>query len=126
MKKYILFPAILLCGIFFLQSCKKEGHETKYITLNETVSSGNTYSLDPGVYGDADDVASITTQAAHYTISQMDMDAASAKNIYHFSINTKFQDKETVVITLSENHQGRGGGRCNHDAVVITINFTVL
>ena len=125
MKKYILLPALIFCGIIFLQSCKKEGHDTKYITLDETIISGSTYSLDPAAYGDADDLASITTQAAHYDVSQISPDAVSGKNMYHFSIITKGQDKETVVITLNENHGGRGGD-CNKAVAVITVNFTVL
>ena len=124
MKKYILFPAALFCGIVFFQSCKKE-HETKYITLNETLKAGAVYSLDVSAYGDADDIASITKQAAHYAISQIDKDGVSAENIYHFSVDTKSQANETVVITLSEDHGGRSGGRCNHDEAVITVNFTV-
>ena len=124
MKKYLLPPVLLLCGIFLLQSCKKGGHDTKYITLNETINSGSTYSLNPLIYGDDDDVASITTQAVNYTKSQFDIDAAG-KNIYHFSTGSKVQDKETVVITLTENHDGRGGNNCNKTEAVITINFTV-
>ena len=68
MKKNILYTAILFCGIFLLQSCKKGGHETKYITLNETINSGDTYSMDPYVYGDADDLATITTQSIWLTV----------------------------------------------------------
>ena len=121
MKKYILLPAVFLCGIFLFQSCKKD-HGTKYITLNETVKAGSTYSLNVSAYGDADDIASITKQADHFAVSQIDQDAASKNSIYHFSIDTKFQANATVVITLSEDHGGRG--HCNHDPAVITINFT--
>lgn len=125
MKKHLLLPLILLCGILLFSSCRKESLNTKYITLNETVNSGGTYSLEPGIYGDADDVAIISTQAAHYNVSQIDTDAASGKNIYHFNIAAKMQDKETVVITLKENHHGRGH-HCNGDVAVISINLTVL
>ena len=125
MKKYILLPLALLMAIVMMQACKKEHHEAKYITLNQTIKSGDTYSLEPGIYGDDDDVATITTQAANFSVSSIANDAATSKNMYHFSIVTKIQDKETVVITLKENHGGRGGGSCNHDDAVITINFTV-
>ena len=74
---------------------------------------------------DDDDVATITTQAANFSVSSITKDPATSKNMYHFSILTKVQDKETVVITLKENHGGRGGGGCNDDEAVITINFTV-
>lgn len=124
MKKYILPLVILFCGTIFLSSCKKPGHDTKYYTLNETVLSGSTYTLDLSAYGDADDRPAVTTQAANYIVSQVGRDAVSAKNIYSFSSSSKSGDKETVVITLTEDHGGRGGP-CNHDAAVITINFTV-
>ncbi|MEP7255311.1 MAG: hypothetical protein ABI666_06015 [Ferruginibacter sp.] len=124
MKKYILLPLVIFFAGLLLSSCKKEGQETKYITLNEIVNSGSTYTLEPAIYGDADDVASITTQAAHFSVSQIDLDPATAKSMYHFSIITKVQDKETVVITLKDNHGGRGR-HCDHDPTVITINLTV-
>ena len=127
MKKFSLLSVLILSGILLFTSCKKPGHETKYITINETISAGNTYALDLSVYGDADDQPAITTQAANYVISQINVDAVTAKNKYNFSTNTKSQDKQTVVITLTENHGGRGGsGNCNHTEAVITINFTVL
>ena len=125
MKKYILLPLVLLMAIVMMQACEKEDDETKYITLNETIKSGDTYSLEPGIYGDDDDVATITTQAANFSVSSITKDAATSKNMYHFSILTKVQDKETIVITLTENHGGRAGGGCNEDEAVITINFTV-
>ena len=126
MKKYILLPLVLLMAIVIMQACEKEHDETKYITLNETIKSGDTYSLEPGIYGDDDDVATITTQAANFSVSSITKDAATSKNMYHFSIITKVQEKETVVITLKENHGGRGGGAgCNDEEAVITINFTV-
>ncbi|MEP7238761.1 MAG: hypothetical protein ABI685_12875 [Ferruginibacter sp.] len=125
MKKYIILPLTLLMAIVMMQACKKPQHETKYITLNEIIKSGDTYSLEPGIYGDDDDVATITTQAANFSVSSIASDAVTSKNMYHFSIAAKVLDKETVVITLKENHGGRGGGRCNHDEAVITINFTV-
>lgn len=122
MKNYTVLFAIVLGGLFLLTSCKKE-HKTKYVVLNETVKSGAMYSLDVASYGDADDRASITTQAAHYSVSQIDMDPATQKSIYHFSTETKVGGSEQVIITLSEDHGGRN--RCDHNEAVITIKFSV-
>lgn len=123
MKKYIFLLTFLLGSMLLLQSCKKEHKDTKYVTLNETVQAGQTYSLDLATYGDADDVPSITTQADHYFVSEINKDASAAKNVYHFSADSKFTTPEKVVITLAENHGGRGD--CKHDDTVITINFTM-
>lgn len=126
MKKYLIILLPLIAGLVFLSSCRKEKHKTKYITLNETVKSGIPYSLDVSAYGDEDDQAVITTQAFHYGSSQIDLDAATSKSIYHFTDDSKYKTGETVVITLSENHEGRSGGHCDHDEAVITIHFTIL
>ena len=126
MKKHLFTAVIVLLGIVSLQSCKKPRHETKYITLDETVQSGNTFALDLTSYGDADDIPSISTQATTYVVSQINKDAVTARDIYNFSSSVKAQDKQTVVITLTENHAGSGGGRCDGAVAVITINFTIF
>ena len=125
MKKYILLPLALFMAIVMMQACEKPRNETKYITLNETIKPGDTYSLEPGIYGDDDDVATITTQAADFSVSSIAKDAVTSKNMYHFSIASKVLENEMVVITLKENHGGRDGGGCNRNEAVITINFTV-
>jgi uncharacterized protein YgiB involved in biofilm formation len=124
MKKYLSFALFATAMFFMLQSCKKPGHDTEYITLNETIQAGNTYKLNLNAYGDADDEPSITTQAKNFTVSQINKDAVTANNIYNFSLAQKVAEKQTVVITLKEpkHHGGRG---CNRDEAVITINFTV-
>jgi hypothetical protein len=127
MKKYLLPCIILFCGMVLLQSCKKPGHDTEYVTLNETVVAGSTYSLDLSAYGDGDDEPSITTQATDFLVSQINKDAVTAKNIYNFSASIKSVGKQIVVITLKEGHHRGGpfGGNCNRDEAVITINFTI-
>ena len=124
MKKYLQFTMLLIAVFFVLQSCKKPGHQTQYVTLNETIQSGSTYTLNLSAYGDADDEPSITTQAKNYSVSQIGKDAVTANNMYSFSVMQKASDKETVVITLKEQH-GNRRGNCNRDEAVITINFTV-
>ena len=122
MKKTLQSLVFLFLTIGLLQSCMKEKHETKHITINETIASGSTYSLDLSAYEDEDEAASISHQADHYSISQIDK--LSGKNIYHFSITTKFQNTETVELAIGEEHNG--GRNCGHeDKTVITINFTI-
>jgi hypothetical protein len=126
MKKCLSFALFATAIFCMLQSCKKQDHKTQYVTLNETIQSGSTYILNLSNYGDEDDVVSITTQAKKYTVSEINKDAVTANNIYTFSVLQKTTEKQTVVITLKENHQrGSGGGDCNRDKAVITINFTI-
>jgi hypothetical protein len=125
MKKYIQLPLLIISFLFILNSCKKPAHETQYVTLNETIQAGNTYILDLSAYGDADDQPSITKQAASYVVSQISTDAMTAKNIYTFSDTQKSTEKQTVVITLKEQHRRPMGRNCNQDVAVITINFTI-
>lgn len=105
-----------------LQSCKKE-HETKYVNLDETVTSGETYSLDLNTYSSQNARISIATQPAEFTVSQIDKDAVTSRAIYHFTTESKTQERQKTVINISDNK----GGRCNRDEnkTVITINFTV-
>jgi uncharacterized protein YgiB involved in biofilm formation len=124
MKKYIPLTLLVIAAFVMLQSCKKPGHETQYVTLNETIQSGSNYTLNLSAYGDADDEPSITTQAKNFTVSQINKDAVTANNIYNFSLAQKTTDKQTVVISLKE-PQHHGGRDCNRDEAVITINFTV-
>lgn len=125
MKKYLSLTIFIMAIVFVLASCKKQDHKTQYITLNESVTSGSMYKLSLSAYGDADDEPAITTQAVNYTVSQLSKDAATANNTYSFSVNQKIADKETVVITLKENHNGRGNCNRNEAEAVITINFTI-
>ncbi|MFT3911967.1 MAG: hypothetical protein QM737_21255 [Ferruginibacter sp.] len=121
MKKYIL-PIIIACGILSLQSCKKE-HETKYVNLDETVKSGETYSLDLNTYSGANARISIATQPTEFSVSQVDKDAVTSRSVYHFSTESKTQEKQKTVINITDGKSGR----CSHseDKTVITINFTV-
>ena len=126
MKISIQGALLLICGIVLLQSCKKSEHDTQYITLNESISSGSTYSLNLRAYADVDEIASITSQAAHYAVSQIDTDALTADPVYHYSAGTKLSDTEKVVITVNEHHRnGRGNGCDDDNVAVISINFTI-
>jgi hypothetical protein len=125
MKKYLLFSLLAIGMIFMVGSCKKHDRDTQYVTLNETIRSGTTYLLDLSAYGDEDDVPYITTQAKNFDVSQINKDVVTARNIYSFSVTQKTSDKETVVVTLKEQHDGGRRGSCNRDEAVITINFTI-
>lgn len=121
MKKYII-TIVIACSILFMQSCKKD-HETKYVTLNETVKSGKTYVLDLSIYGSQDAVAAIATQPVDFTISKIDHDVATGRNIYHFATDSKTQAQEKTIINITD----KKNNRCSHDddKTVLTINFSI-
>lgn len=113
---------MLFCGIIFLQSCKKD-QEAQYVTLDENIKSGSTYSLDLSEYGERNAISSITTQALNYTVSQIDIEPVTGKPVYHFSSDTKTDDMETIVINVT----GKRNGRCNQSnkKKTITIHISV-
>ncbi len=121
----LLFVALLSVGL--LSSCKKEkADEIKNVTLNVTVNAGDTYSLDLSKYGDADDVATITTQAITYKTSEIVK--VGTLGTYNFvkdgSPKVGGNGNETVVLKVAEPARD---GRCNKvDETNITINFTIL
>ena len=131
MKNNILLFTCLFCGTALLQSCEKEKNDIKYITLNENVKSGATYSLDVSSYQDKESLATIATQASSFTISQIDADASTGRNIYHFSTDSKSNAHEKVVIYIAEVKDDHHHGPCNHDhhdnapETVITVNLDV-
>jgi hypothetical protein len=143
-KNLILFVAILSTIVLFT-SCKKQNtDEIKNVTLDVSINAGETYKLDLSQYGDADDVATITTQATTFTTSEIAKVGVIGE--YNFmkagSPKTGGNGYETVILKVAE---GTGGGRCgtdsngvhtsqgdhhgkgNHvDETNITINFTIL
>ena len=139
-KNFILFAAMAISVVLF-SSCKKEKtDEIKNITLDISINAGETYKLDLSKYGDADDVATITKQAADFATSEIVKVGAVGE--YDFmrtgSPKTGGNGTETVVLKVAEGPHGNGGnapqgsggehsGKCNHiDETNITINFTIL
>ncbi len=93
------------------------------VSLNITIPAGTSYSLDLSQYGDADDLAKITTQAANYTTSEI----ATTKlpGVYTFlkNGNPKAGGNGNEVVTLKV-YEPAGRRHCHETN--ITIDFTVL
>ena len=124
MKKNLRLLSIIICGIILLQSCAKIGAGIKIITLNETIQSGSIYTLDMSAYGSNASTIIIAKQATLFTISQIDLDPATAKNLYRFSSDGKLNENESVTISVN----AKDAGRCERDGnkTAITINFTIV
>ncbi len=129
MKKNLLYLFLILSLGFSIASCEKEHgkKETKYVTLDVILARGANYQLDLSAYGDADDLATIITQATDYTISEIVKNASTSKYLYNYTTATtpKFSStgKDQVVLKVYEEE----GERCRDkgEATIITINFTL-
>ena len=128
MKKITAFFVIASLLLVSFSSCKKDnrGNEIKSVSLDVTVNAGETYQLDLSQYADADDLTSITQQAASFLVSEITKNAATGNYIYKFSKagspKTGGNGTEKVILKVSEPQ-----GRCrDKDETNITINFTIL
>jgi hypothetical protein len=129
MSQKFRFLFLAAMPLLMLLSCKKEGHhrnENKLVTLNASLNAGDTYKLNLSQYGDSDDIAAISKQAASYLVSEINTDAATGSYVYTFSKagtpKTGGNVTEQVILKITEPE-----GRCGHDeSTTITINFTIL
>lgn len=129
MTKRFYFLFLLVFSFATFSSCMKDGHgrrgtESKSVTLNIAVNSGENYQLNLRQYGDADDLATITKQAASYITSAITK-SSTGDYIYTFAKDagskTGGSSTEQVILKVYEPQ-----GRCrNNDETNITINFTI-
>jgi hypothetical protein len=147
MKKILIFAVAVFSSAILFTSCKKEKtDEITNVTLDVSINAGETYKLDLSQYGDADDFATITTQATTFTTSEIAKVGTIGEYNFMKAGNPKVggNGSETVVLKVEE---GVGNGRCSGDSLNvhphpqsgdnhhgkkhieetnITINFTIL
>jgi hypothetical protein len=146
MKKILIFAVAVLSSAILFTSCKKENtDEITNVTLDVSINAGETYKLDLSQYGDADDFATITTQATTFTTSEIAKIGTIGEYNFMKAGNPKVggNGNETVVLKIEE---GNSGGICGGDSTAvhpnnggghhgkkhhieetnITINFTIL
>ena len=139
MKRNIFATFLALSVMFSFSSCMKEGRrhhkqETVSETLNVKIAPGATYQLDLSKYGDADDLATIATQAVNYQVSEISKESTSGKFIYKYvaPIPTKNGAVTTDKVVINFVEPERQGG-CNGNGekdkedieATVTINFTI-
>lgn len=128
MKKLFAFFVFFAGMSVIFPSCEKEMDDTKYVTIEAAVTSNSNYQLDLSQYGDEDDVATITTQASNFVVSEIQNTIGRFKPVYHYSTSAKTTTTDQVVITITEGKKdGRNGrGHCDKDdATIVTIKFTI-
>ena len=127
MKRFLF---VGLAASVALISCYKDAahnsfHGSYSITIDTTLASGADYQLNLSPYGDADDTAAITTQAANFTTSEIANSTLGFAPVYHFSAvaNAKASSSEQVVIAVTEGGYELPHSQC--DSTIITINFKI-
>lgn len=127
MKRLLFFGVVASVTSLALLSCTKNAHDSRgprSVTIDTTIASGSTYALDLKQYGDADDVATIKTQATNYTTSEIINAGTGFAPVYHFSAaSAKTAATEQVVIAVTEGNHGQRHANC--DSTLVTINFTI-
>ncbi len=120
----MILSVAFLSTLVLFTSCKKEkADEIKNVTLNVTINAGETYKLDLSQYGDADDIATITKQAADFATSEI----VKIGTIWEYDFMRAGNPKaggngtETVVLKVAE-----PANRRHVDETNITINITIL
>lgn len=125
MKK-IVYAISSLVIIAATQSCKKNmDHASKSIVIDTTLASNTEYLLDLKPYGDADDVATITKQAAFFTTSEIVNTSGTFSPVYHYSALAKTDGTGQVVLSITEGSHGNNNARPHSDSTTITINFII-
>jgi hypothetical protein len=112
MKKIFIYSLAILSTIILFTSCKKEKtDEITNITLDVSINAGETYKLDLGKYGDADDVAIITTQATNFSTSEIAKVGVVGEYNFMKAGNPKTggNGNEIVVLKVSEGIRGANG-----------------
>jgi len=125
MKK-LFYAVSSLVIIAATQSCNKNmNHVSKQIVIDTTLASGSEYLLNLQPYGDQDDVANISKQAASFTTSEIVNASGTFAPVYHYSSVAKESHTDQVILSITEGNHGNGNQRPPSDSTTITINFTI-
>lgn len=126
MKKIILTSSFLLMLVVAMQSCMKEVQQSeiiKEITIDTTIQKATDYQLNLAPYGKEDDIATILEKGNNFSISQLENINDMFTSVYHYASALKNSGKDQVVLSISQNPEGRDVS--SKDSIIITINFTI-
>lgn len=116
MKKILLLPLILFYLLIVNQSCSKEAPD-RMVTpvpneiIHAVVAADNAYVLNVNSL----ESVSINKQAAHFTISQTEMDVKNGTPVYKYIPEKNYTGNDEVVLRTSETTylSGGNGGGCH-------------
>lgn len=136
MKQLLSLSIILYSVLLVNESCSKESHDritTPVVpdqTINATVLTNNAYVLNVNSIASV----SINKQAAHFLVSQTEVDAKNGTPVYKYIPEKDYTGTDEVVLRTStttygsSNSGGCSGGNSNHSSTSyssIVIKFTV-
>lgn len=125
MKKFLLGSTLLLALFVMMQSCQKEvqSETIKEVTIDTTVTAGSDYLLNLAPYGDEGNIATILDKGNNSSVSELENETDMFTTVYHYKTDSKAQGADHVVLSISQNPQGRQV--CSKDSTIIYINFTI-
>lgn len=138
MKKIIFHSLILFSLLIVNQSCSKESPDKIATpvpdeTINAVVAADNAYVLNVNSL----ESVSINKQAAHFTVSQTEVDAKNGTPVYKYIPEKNYTGNDEVVLRTSKttyvsggNSSGCNGGNNSHASTStsyynVIIKFTV-
>jgi len=124
MKKNLLGSTLLLVLFVMMQSCQKEiqSEIIKEVTIDTTITAGSDYLLNLAPYGDEGNIATILDKGNNSSVSELENETDMFTTVYHYKADSKIQGADRVVLSISQNPQGR---QCSKDSTIIYINFTI-
>ena len=122
-KKKVLKVITILFGMTLLiQSCRKDPTtESTTQTITQTIRDNQSYQFDLGNFGD-EEGASISKQAANFSIRSVDREINTGKIIYKYVPATNFVGTDGVKINSA---RGSDGASPNNKIVYTTIKFKI-
>lgn len=113
-----LSAAMAIC----VASCKKNSETnvtTKLVSIDTVVSSGSSFALALGAYGNH---AVISKQADQYSISNIKKLSTSSQPVYTFSSSSKTASVQLVTLTVTDSSRCRQ----SHDSTLVSLTLRVL
>lgn len=116
MKKTLLLSLILFSLLVVNQSCSKEAPDRMATpvpdeTINAVVAADNAYILNVSSF----ESVSIGKQAAHFTVSQTEVDEKNGMPVYKYIPEKNYAGNDEVVLRTSKTTavSGGNGGSCH-------------
>jgi isochorismate synthase EntC len=125
MKKLYFFPAVLVGILIGFQSCSKQSPNDIVASpanlINATIAANQTYLLTL----DNSASVSVSKQASHFQVSQIEMDTKNAAMIYKYvpAINYTGTDEVVLANTKAITTQSNSNG-CNSNQNSNSNNIT--
>ena len=115
MRKLLLIPAVLLINLVVFQSCSKQSSSEAVAPMstniiNATIAPNGSYqlSLDNSINA----TVSISKQAAHFQISQTEIDSKSGLLVYRYIPAADYRGVDEVLLSNTKISEIASGSGC--------------